>query len=261
MTEKILVANSDRKTQKTLTEILLKDGHDVTSVDNGQAALDILEAEEIDVGMVALDLPGVDGIEVLRRAGEFSPRTKIILIAEKGSTESMLAAIRHRAHDYFIEPFDPQEILSSITRALMQRRKEKHTRIFVEQIEKTLQQMKDELGYTDIPKTPLQTVSLPGNVSLDLARRELWSGSTRERLTPTESKLLEIFVKNWGRVLTHTNLVFMIQGYEVDALEAPEILRPLISRLRKKLGSFPSGGKWISSVRGIGYVFDPGAPK
>ena len=59
----------------------------------------------------------------------------------------------------------------------MKHKKEKRARVFVEQLEKILQQMKDELGYTDIPKTPLHTVSLPGNVSLDMARRELWSGS------------------------------------------------------------------------------------
>ncbi len=64
-------------------------------------------------------------------------------------------------------------------------------------------------------------------------------------------------MKNWGQVLTHANVVFMIQGYEVDEIEAPEILRPLISRLRKKLSSFPGGEKWISSVRATGYVFDP----
>ena len=261
MTEKVLVTNNDQKAQKTLATTLLKDRYDVTSAEDGQAALDILETGEIDVGLIALDLPDMNGIEVLQKVGEIFPETKIIMIAEKGSTESMIAAIRHQAHDYFIEPFDPQEILSSITRALVQRRKEKRTRIFVEQLESTLQQMKDELGYTDIPKTPLQTVVLPGNVLLDLARRELWCGSVRERLTPTEGKLLEIFVQNWGQVLTHANLVFMIQGYEMDAFEAPEVLRPLISRLRKKLENFPNGEKWITSVRGTGYVFDPGVPE
>ena len=261
MAEKILVANNNQKAQKTLAAILLKDGYDLTSAEDGRAALDILETEEIDVVLVALDLPDVDGVEFLQKAEEISPETKIILTTEDASTESMIAAIRYQAHDYVIKPFDPQEILSSVTRALVQRSKEKRTRMFIEQLESTLQQMKDELGYTDIPKTSLHTVSLPGNVSLDIARRELWSGSIRVRLTPTEGKLLEIFVKNWGQVMTHANLVFMIQGYEVPDDEAPEILRPLISRLRKKLGSFPSGGKWISSVRGIGYVFDPGAPK
>ena len=261
MTEKILLVSDDQTVQKSLASILQEDGYEVATAVDGQTALEILETGEIDAALVALGLPEMNGIEVLRRAGEVSPGTKIILIAEKGSTESMIEAIRHRAHDYFLKPFDPQEIQSSITRALMQRSKEKRTRIFVEQLENTLGQMKDELGYTDIPKVPQQIISLPGNVSLDLNRRDLWCGPTRERLTPTEGKLMGIFVKNWGRVMTHTNLVFLLQGYEVDAIEAPEILRPLISRLRKKLASFPQGKKWIVSVRGKGYVFDPGVPE
>jgi len=261
MAEKILLASDDQEIRESLTSILQENGHEVTSAAKGQAALEILETEEIAVALVALSLPEMKGIEVLRKAGEISPETKVILITEQGSMESLLEAIRYQAHDYFLEPFDPQEILSSVTRALVQRSKEKRMRIFVEQLGNTLGQMKDELGYTDIPKTPQHIITLPGNVSLDLARRELWRGPIRERLTPTEGKLLEIFVKNWGRVLTHANIAFMVQGYEVDEFEAPEILRPLISRLRKKLANFPQGKKWIASVRGTGYVFDPGVPE
>ena len=102
---------------------------------------------------------------------------------------------------------------------------------------------------------------MPKATSLDLARREIWRGPTKERLTPTEGKLLEVFVNNWGRVITHGELVFLIQGYDVDELEAPEILRPLISRLRKKLEALEKGEKWISSVRGVGYVFDADMPE
>ena len=88
----------------------------------------------------------------------------------------------------------------------------------------------------------------------------MWRGAEKERLTPTEAQLLEIFVTNWGRVLSHEELAFLIQGFEVSGDEAPEILRPLISRLRRKLDSFPEGKKWITSVRGVGYVFDADMP-
>ena len=99
MAEKILIATNVQKTQQRLTAILLKNGHDGTSAEDGQEALEILEKEEIDVGLVSLDLPEVDGIEFLRRAGDISPTTKIILMAKKSTTESMIAAIRYQAHD------------------------------------------------------------------------------------------------------------------------------------------------------------------
>jgi DNA-binding response OmpR family regulator len=67
---------------------------------------------------------------------------------------------------------------------------------------------------------------------------------------------MKILVENRGRVLTHKELVFLVQGYETTDWEAPEVLRPLVSRLRRKLSSFPGGEKWIINVRGTGYVFE-----
>jgi len=138
--------------------------------------------------------------------------------------------------------------------------KEKRIRLLVQQLDDTVQELKEVTGYTGKPKSHLKVISLPDGVSLNLARCELWSGAKKERLTPTEAQLLEIFVTNWGRVMPHSELVFSIQGFEVSGDEAPEILRPLISRLRRKLETFPQGEKWITSVRGVGYVFDAGRP-
>ena len=67
---------------------------------------------------------------------------------------------------------------------------------------------------------------------------------------------MKVLLENRGRVLTHRELVLLVQGYETTDWEAPEVLRPLISRLRRKLSAFPGGEKWIANVRGTGYVFD-----
>ena len=260
MSEKILVVSSDKTDQKKLTAILLKEGYDVASAADGQTALATLETEEIDVAQIDLNLPDMSGIKVLRKAGEISPGTKIILLAEQGSMETVIEAIRYKAHDYIFKPFDPKEILASITKALTRLEKERRIRLLLGQLDDTLQKLKEELGYTGAPKTRLKVISLPEGVSLDLARREMWQGANKVRLTPTEAQLLEIFVTNWGRVMPHGELVFLLQGFRVDEAEAPEILRPLISRLREKLGEFPRGAKWVSSVRGVGYVFDADVP-
>ena len=91
---------------------------------------------------------------------------------------------------------------------------------------------------------------------VDLARREIWRGNERVKLTPTEGKLLKVLFENKGRVMSHKNLVFLVQGYDIAEWEAPEVLRPLVSRLRRKLSTFPNGENWIVNVRGTGYVFD-----
>jgi len=260
MGEKILVVSSDKTETKNLTAILLKEGYDTASAADGQMALATLETEEIDVAVINIDLPDMNGIKVLQKAGEISPDTKIILLAEQGSIETVIEAIRYKAHDYIFKPFDSEEILGSITKALTRLEKERRIRLLLGQLDDTLQKLKEELGYTGAPKTRLKVISLPEGVSLDLARREMWRGADKVRLTPTEAKLLEILVTNWGRVMTHGELVFLVQGFRVYEAEAPEILRPLISRLRGKLDAFPQGSKWISSVRGVGYVFDADVP-
>jgi two-component system KDP operon response regulator KdpE len=100
-------------------------------------------------------------------------------------------------------------------------------------------------------------ITLPQGIMVDLERREMWRGGERAHLTPTEGKLLSVFLENRGRVMSHKEIVFLVQGYETTEWEAPEVLRPMISRLRKKLSTFPDVDEWIENVRGTGYVFDP----
>ena len=82
-----------------------------------------------------------------------------------------------------------------------------------------------------------------------------------ENLTPAEGHLLKVFVENPAKVFTHRELVLLVQGYDVSQREAQEILRPLVSRLRHKLESFPPLYERIVSVRGTGYVFESEAEK
>jgi DNA-binding response OmpR family regulator len=67
---------------------------------------------------------------------------------------------------------------------------------------------------------------------------------------------MKILLENRGRVLSHQELVFLVQGYETTEKEAPEVLRPLISRLRRKLSVFQDGENWIVNIRGTGYLFE-----
>jgi len=261
MGAKILIVDDDEVTRKSLMEILRFEKYDVLAVGDGQAAIETLSSNEIDLMLLDIFMPGMDGIQVLKKTGDISPDTQVLMLTGHGTMETAIEAFRHEAHDYLQKPPTRQDILSSVASGLAQRDESKRKRMLLGQIEDSIMQLKDAEGITATPKPKRQVVPLPDGVSLDLARREMWRGSTKERLTPTEGKLFEIFVSNWGRVLSHGDLVFLVQGYEVPEWEAPEVLRPLISRLRRKLSSFPRGEKWISSVRGIGYVFDAEIPE
>jgi DNA-binding response OmpR family regulator len=75
-------------------------------------------------------------------------------------------------------------------------------------------------------------------------------------LTPTETKLMRTFLHHPHKVFSHQELVAQVQGYDASEQEAPDVLRPLISRLRRKLEIFPKGSTWIRSIRGTGYIFE-----
>ncbi len=260
MSAKILVVDDDEITRNTLAEILMTEGYEVLEAGHGADALTKLEKEDIDLMLLDILMPDMNGIEILREVEFVSPETKVIMLTGHATFDTAVNALRHAAYDYITKPSSAQEILSRIANGLARRDEERHKRILISQIEDSLLQLKEAEGITGTAKHKRQVISMPDGVMLDLARREIWRGSDKERLTPTEGKLLEVFVTNWGRVLSHSELVFLVQGYEVADWEAPEVLRPLISRLRRKLAVFPDGERWISSVRGTGYIFDAQRP-
>ena len=258
MNETILIEDNDKTTWVSLAAMLQQEGYDVLIATDGKAAVDTLAAEDIDVMLLEVELPEVDvGIDVLRKARNDSPSVLVIILTNAAIFDAAIQAVKFRVHDYLLKPYNPQELLSSITDAIVRRNERTRKRQLLEQVENIVQQFRDTEGFTEIPKHYRQLVSLPDGMTVDFTWRIIWCGSDREKLTPTENKLLELFVTNWGRLIEHTELVLMLQGYEPPAFEVPEILRPLVSRLRKKLATL-HGEKWITSVRGVGYVFDGG---
>lgn len=256
MRAKVLVVDDEEMVRSSLEEILRLEGYEVSGVGSGEAALNGLQRERFDLILLDLKMPGVDGIEVLRSVSKVTPETKVILLTGHGSLESAIEALRQGAHDYILKPAPSSEILSSVARALARRAEQQHKRLLLEQIDSSIQRLKDAEGLESGPINEQQTISLAGGVMIDLARREIWRGNQRVSLTPTEGKLMKVLLENRGRVLTHRELVLLVQGYETSDWEAPEVLRPLVSRLRRKLSVFPNGESWIVNVRGTGYLFE-----
>ena len=256
MTVKILVVDDEKAARKSLADILRLEGYDVSTVEDGPSALKLLKEQAIDLILLDIRMPGMDGSEVMQQATEISPDTQIIMLTAHGSMESAIESLRYGAHDYLIKPSSPQEILSSVAGALARHADAQRKKLLLGQMETSLRQLKDAEGIVQSSVAGQRIISLPDSVMVDLARREIWRGNDRVTLTPTEGKLLRVLLDHKGRVMTHRDLVFLVQGYEITDWEAPEVLRPLVSRLRRKLSTFPDGDKWIANVRGTGYVFD-----
>jgi DNA-binding response OmpR family regulator len=258
MTAKILIVDDEQGVRDSLTQLLRVEGYQADAADSGESALKHLAEKECDLVLLDIRLPGLDGVEVMHEINKLHPETHIIIITGYGSLDSAIEAIRSGAQDYILKPYTADDILLSIGKALSEKETKTRKEILIEQLTSSLDQLKDVEGIRSQELPARRVVNLPGGIMVDLERREMWRGSDRAHLTPTESKLLSFFLENQGRVLAHKELVFLVQGIEVEEDEAPEILRPMVSRLRKKMALFPGMEEWVSNVRGTGYLFDPG---
>ena len=238
----ILIVDDEPIALRSLKDILRLEGYSVSTADNGQDAIEYVRNRHVDLMIVDLRMPGIGGLEVVRITNETSPDTEVVLLTAYGSTETAVEALRLRIHDYLLKPASPSKILTSVRMGLSRREAKLRSR---------------EGFASDTPVDERATeITLKDGTLIDLSRRSIHYNKKETRLTPAEGRLLRILLENVGRVFTHRELVLLVQGYETAQHEAPEILRPLVSRLRQKIKAIPSLEKAIVSVRGTGYLFD-----
>ncbi len=242
MKSSILVVDDENVARQSLVDILKLEGYNAAAVPGGQAAIEHLRTHPVDLMIVDLRMPGMDGLEVIQVANQTSPDTEIVLLTAHGSTDSAVQALRLRIHDYLTKPAAPAQVLASVKRGLARRAAKL--------------QAKSGAGAVLEPDEAPKEFKLADGTVVDFSRRLIRSGRRLEHLTPAEGRLLRILMDNEGKVFSHRELVLLVQGYDTSQREAPEILRPLVSRLRHKLEGFPALSARVSSVRGTGYVYE-----
>ena len=257
MRAKLLVVDDEAVVRESLREVLSIDGYEIELADSGEAALEAIRNDDYHLILLDIRMPGMSGIEVLRQVNQISPETKVIMLTAHGTVESAVEALRHGAHDYILKPASAQNILASVARGLAYRAEKQQKKILLEQLESSLKRLKDAEGIYHSKEVQTQTIDLENGVVFDTLRRDVGRGNQHVSLTPTENRLFQHLVENRGRVITHRELVNSAQGYDVNEWEAPEVLRPLISRLRRKLSNFPGSEDWVINIRGTGYLYDP----
>src|SRR5574341_901966 len=242
MKSHILVVDDEPVARQSLTDILRLEGYTVNSVPNGQAAVEYVRTHPVELIVVDLRMPGMDGLEVIQVVNQFSPETEVILLTAFGSTETAIQALRLRVHDYLLKPAPPAQVVNSVKKGLVRR-------------EARLKARGSGMSDMDVDEG-IAEFSLKDGTNIDLSRRQIRKKDQIIHLTPAEGRLLRVLIENPGRVYSHRELVLLVQGYDTSQREAPEILRPLVSRLRHKLETFPSLSESIVSVRGTGYLYE-----
>lgn len=223
--QRMLIIEDDPDTQQMLTMILRSEGYDVLTAGNGPLGLELLRKMGPDLVVLDWMLPGMDGLEVCRRAREFSS-VPILMLTAKSGTEEKISGLDTGADDFLAKPFEPDELLARI-RAQLRR---------------------STLAGDGLQRDkPIQV----GDLRLEPASHEVWLRGQQVGLTRLEFNLLYCMAQRAGKVLTREDILRLVWG-ENEAIDLRGI-DAHIRRLRAKVEDNPDDPKRIQTVHGVGY--------
>ncbi len=272
----ILVVEDEQVVRGFLGELLMADGHQVATVDSGEAALELIATCEFDLVLLDLHLKGVSGMEVLRELRRRSKDAAVIILTGHASVETAVEALRQGADDYLFKPATPEEIEASIREALLKRERDMRRQATLERLQSHLARSLDELREATesvlgaVPAgSPLEQQpkgkSAPemrngrrflscGALVMDLLRHTVTLGGRLLVLTPTEFAVLAYLTGQYPRVVPAQELVRQVQNHECDAWEARDLMRRYVSSIRQKAAEATGRADIIRTVRGVGYA-------
>ena len=217
----ILVVEDDPVIGKSLSKGLSEAGHECVWVRNGQQGLEEGLSQRFDAIVLDLLLPGIPGLEVLRKIRAGGVRTPVLLLTALGAVDDRVIGLKAGADDYLTKPFAFPELLARLE-AVWRRS-------------------------VDRP-SPILTV---GDLRLDLPRRRLQKGEEEIDLTPTEFSIMELLMRHAGQVVTRKMLCEHL--WEAYWEGSTNIIEVHINRIRKKLDK-EGTPSLIQTVRGRGYA-------
>jgi DNA-binding response OmpR family regulator len=233
-----LVVDDEPGIRFFVEETLHRSGHDMMTAKSGEEALKILRDTPFDLVVLDLKLGGkVDGINVLEAIRWRWPDTSVIILTAHGSLDTALKAIDHGIEKYVQKPLSPQELRKVVEEVLAAKT--------------TSGTHKQDEGRQIFAKGPFK---------VDEGLHWVQMGDQKLELTPSEFTLIVHLLRNDDRVITPEELVEVVRGYQPDdVIEARQIIKWYIHRLRQKVEQDSSHPRFILNVRGVGYRIKPDA--
>ena len=223
---RILVVEDEVSFSDPLSYLLEKEGYDVAIAENGPDAITAFEDEGADLVLLDLMLPGLSGIDVCRAIRQRS-NVRVIMLTAKDGEIDLVVGREIGAVDYVTKPYSSRELLARI-KAVLRRNNE--------------------------PEELLPSTVEGGPVRMDVERHVVAVGGTQVQLPLKEFELLEMLLRNVGRVLTRVQLIDRVWGS--DYVGDTKTLDVHIKRLRAKVEPDPANPVHIVTVRGLGYKFE-----
>jgi DNA-binding response OmpR family regulator len=267
----VLVVDDEGAIRYSVSKTLQRVGYNVTEAASGEEALDQMKKHHYDVVLTDIRMPGLTGVELLKRIKEQAPDAIVILMTGYASLGTAVEALRLGAHDYLIKPSSSQDIRQSVARGVERARNLKRRRALLDAIRSNVSELTradvdvvraalEDMDFDDEPPRIEQPIAESMNSNMTLGpltiypgRYQIAVGDRPIDLTPTEFDLLLYLAAHRGRVVSCHELVREVRGYTVDEAEAREVIRPHVSNLRRKLKQAGQDADLIVNVRGIGY--------
>ena len=221
---KILIVDDEPTLVKTVRAYLEREGYVVSVAYDGQQGLASVGTFRPDLVILDIMLPGMDGMEVLRRLRQAS-EVYVLMLTARTSDQDKIMGLTYGADDYLTKPFNPYELLARL-KAIFRRSRSRG-------------------GNT--------TSLVFGRLRIDEAARQVWKDGTPIELTPTEFDLLHALVSYQGQALSREQLIEQVWGHNFYGNE--RVVNVHLGRLRKKIEDDPANPTLIVTVRGIGYRF------
>lgn len=226
MYDYILIAEDDNDINRMLTELLCLNGYSTVSAFSGTETLLHIKDRPPEAVILDLMLPGMSGEEVLVKIKEESPRTAVIVASAREDTTTRISLLKAGADDYLVKPFDTGELLARLEAVLRRSRAQEGDT-----------PQKQALRYKDITMYPADFSAFAGEQELSLTRREYL--------------ILELLMKNPGKVFTKSNIYESVWNEEF--LGEDNAVNVHISNIRQKLARVRPGESYIQTVWGIGF--------
>ncbi len=228
MSKRVLIVDDEPRYLRLLEANLRTEGYDVVTAQDGEQALEVFSLQPVDLILLDIMMPRLDGFGVTQRIRQFS-NVPIIILTAKGEERDRVRGLDLGADDYLVKPFSATELLARV-RAVLRR-------------------------VQPSPPVGQNRFFTHGDLRIDFARAEVWRGDQELSLSATEYRLLLQFVHNVGRILTSEELLSNVWGAEYK--DEKEILWVSIARLRQKLEEDPHNPKHIVTRSGLGYLMPP----
>jgi DNA-binding response OmpR family regulator len=224
----ILAADDDPQLLRLVTRNLQLEGFEVVAVSDGQQALEQIEAQRLDLVILDVMMPRLDGFSVCERVREFSS-VPIIIVTARGQDQDKIRGLDIGADDYLTKPFSVDELLARV-RAVLRR---------------------SQLAGNHEGQTAASTVAI-GELSVDFAQHLVTLSGTELEVTPIEYRLLAYLAQNAGRVVTQDLLLEHVWGEEYAG--ESHLLQVNMNRLRRKIEVDPTHPRYLLTKTGVGYM-------